>query len=133
MSHFRNTSNCILSFRKINTEAPVISKRLKFPQDERTDTNFIAPLRMHFQTSKRYSRQPKMCYQCIMEGVPDTMDSQRQVFVSYRRKGQSRVILASLAHQMILLIFTHSQKNSKKDSQKQLTNSRPFRVNTKSH
>ena len=29
-----------------------ISKRLKLPQDDRTDTNFIAPLRMHSQRSK---------------------------------------------------------------------------------
>ena len=29
-----------------NFESIVISKRLKFPKDDRTDTNFIAPLRM---------------------------------------------------------------------------------------
>ena len=38
--------------RKIFGEALAISKRLKFPQDDRTVTNFIAPLRMHFQRSK---------------------------------------------------------------------------------
>ena len=49
------TLNCILNFRGNNTEALVISRRLKFPQDDRTDTHFIAPLRMHFQ-STLYSR-----------------------------------------------------------------------------
>ena len=37
-----------LNFEENNTEASVTSKRLKFPYDERTDTSFIAPLRMHF-------------------------------------------------------------------------------------
>ena len=35
------------------TESLVISKRLiqdKFPQDDQTDTNVIAPLKNHFQT-----------------------------------------------------------------------------------
>ena len=32
-----------------NTEAVVISKNLKFSKDDGTDTNFIAPLRIHFQ------------------------------------------------------------------------------------
>ena len=51
-SHFRNKLNCIYNFWENNTEALVISKRLKFPQDDRTDTNFIAPLRMHLYRSK---------------------------------------------------------------------------------
>ena len=32
-------------FRENKPEALVISKRLKFPQNDRTDTNFIAPLK----------------------------------------------------------------------------------------
>ena len=35
-------------FRENNTQALVISKRLKFPSDDRTDTNFTAPLKMLF-------------------------------------------------------------------------------------
>ena len=31
-----------------NTEALVISKSLKFPQDDRANTNFKVHLRMHF-------------------------------------------------------------------------------------
>ena len=37
-----------LNFEENNTEASVTSTRLKFSYDERTDTSFIAPLRMHF-------------------------------------------------------------------------------------
>ena len=37
-----------LMFSGNNTEALVIWKVLNFPKDDRTDTNFIAPLRMHF-------------------------------------------------------------------------------------
>ena len=33
---------------KYNTKAFVILKTLKFPKDDRTDTDFIAPQRMHF-------------------------------------------------------------------------------------
>ena len=33
---------------KNNTEVLVISKRLKLPKDDRTNKNFIAPLRMRF-------------------------------------------------------------------------------------
>ena len=46
------TSNCIENFRENNTKALVISNGLKFPQDDRTDSNFIALLKMHFYTSK---------------------------------------------------------------------------------
>ena len=46
----------------------VISKRLKLPQDNRTDTNFIAPLRMHFQRSD------------------STLDGLKSVFNAFRRK-----------------------------------------------
>ena len=35
-------------FGKNNIEALVISKRLKLPKDDRTDSNFIAPVRIHF-------------------------------------------------------------------------------------
>ena len=41
-----------LNFWENHTEALVISKRLKLPWDDRTDTNLIARLRMHFYTSK---------------------------------------------------------------------------------
>ena len=37
-----------ITSKENNTEALVILKRLKFPQDDRTGSNFIAPLRMHF-------------------------------------------------------------------------------------
>ena len=50
------------------TEALVISEVLKFPLDDRTDTNFIAPLRKHFQISK------------------STLDSLKSVFSVFRRK-----------------------------------------------
>ena len=33
---------------KSNTESLVISKRLKFPKDDGTNINFIAPIRMYF-------------------------------------------------------------------------------------
>ena len=68
MSHFRNTSNCFSNFRGNNTQALVISERLKLPQDDRTDTNFIGLLRMHFQRSK------------------STLDSLKSVFNVFRRK-----------------------------------------------
>ena len=48
MSHFRNTSNCFSNFRENNTQALVISERLKLPYDDRTDTDFMGLLRMHF-------------------------------------------------------------------------------------
>ena len=51
-SRFCKTCNCIYSFRENNTEVLVISKSLKVPYDDRTDTNFIVPLRMHLQRSK---------------------------------------------------------------------------------
>ena len=47
-SHFRKMLNYTYIFRKNNNEALVISKRLKFLYDDRTDKNFVAPLRMHF-------------------------------------------------------------------------------------
>ena len=50
------------------TEALVISKRLKFPQDDRTDKNCVASLRMHFQRSK------------------NTLDSLKGVFHVFWRK-----------------------------------------------
>ena len=37
-----------LKFLENNTEALVILKMLKFPKDDRTDRNFVAPLRMYF-------------------------------------------------------------------------------------
>ena len=50
------------------TEALVISEVLKFPLDDRTDTNFITSLRKHFQISK------------------STLDSLKSVFSVFRRK-----------------------------------------------
>ena len=51
-SYFRNTLNRIKNFQENKTvKTLLILKRLKFPQDDRTDTNFIAPLRMCFQRS----------------------------------------------------------------------------------
>ena len=38
----------LLNFQENNTEALVTSKRLKLPLDDRTDINFLAPLRIHF-------------------------------------------------------------------------------------
>ena len=40
--------NCLKNVWQNNTEALVTSKRLKFPQDDRTDTKFKEPLRTHF-------------------------------------------------------------------------------------
>ena len=37
-----------LKFLENNTEALVILKMLKFLKDDRTDRNFVAPLRMYF-------------------------------------------------------------------------------------
>ena len=65
--HFRKTFSCIQNFREINTKALVISKSLKFPQDDRTDTNFVARLRMHFERSK------------------STLDSLKRLFNAFRR------------------------------------------------
>ena len=47
---FRKTLNCTYNFWENSVEALVISrkKKLKFPQDDRTKINFIAPLRMYF-------------------------------------------------------------------------------------
>ena len=56
------------NFRENNTQALVISERLKLPQDDRTDTNFMGLLRMHFQRSK------------------STLDSLKSVFNVFRRK-----------------------------------------------
>ena len=39
-------------FGKKNTQALKISKRLKFPSVDRTDRNFIAPLKVNFYSSK---------------------------------------------------------------------------------
>ena len=36
------------NFRENDTKALIISKSLKFPYDDRTDTNLIALLRMQF-------------------------------------------------------------------------------------
>ena len=48
-AHFRKALNCILNFREGSIEALIISKRLlSCPMDDRTDTNFIAQLKMHF-------------------------------------------------------------------------------------
>jgi len=41
MSHFHNMSNCILKFGN-NTQALVISKRLKLPWDDQTDIKFYS-------------------------------------------------------------------------------------------
>ena len=35
-------------FGNCENNTALVSKSLKFPEDERTGTNFIAPLRMHF-------------------------------------------------------------------------------------
>ena len=49
LSHFRYIRQIASKiFRENNTKALVISNGLKFPQDDRTDTNFIALLKMHF-------------------------------------------------------------------------------------
>ena len=45
----------------------MISKRLKFPQDDRTDASFIVPQSMHFQRSKSALDSLKKCSQCIQE------------------------------------------------------------------
>ena len=55
-------------FRENNTEILVISKRLKFSYGVRTETNFIAPLRIHFYRSN------------------STLDCLKSVFNAIRRK-----------------------------------------------
>ena len=35
------------------------------PLDDQTDTNFLAPLRMHFKTFKSTLDSIKKCFQCI--------------------------------------------------------------------
>ena len=84
-SHFRNTLNCIWYFRDNKTKTLVISERFKFPLDDRTDTNFITPLSIHFYGSK------------------STRDSLKSVFNVFRRKpllgapvGFQRTLLASI-------------------------------------
>ena len=52
MSHFRYTANFIQNVRENYNQALVIFKRLKLPLGDRTDTNFTAPRRMLFQSSK---------------------------------------------------------------------------------
>ena len=52
-AQFRKTLNCTYNFWENSTEGLVILKnKLKFPQDDRTKINFIAPLRMYFQRSE---------------------------------------------------------------------------------
>ena len=68
VSHSQYLKFHLKIFEKNNTQTLVISnKRFKFLQDDRTDTNFIAPLRMHFQVSK------------------STLDSLKSVFNVFRR------------------------------------------------
>ena len=55
-------------FGEKNTQALKISKWLKLPQGDRTDTNFIAPLKMNFYSSK------------------STLDSLKSVFNVLKRK-----------------------------------------------
>ena len=96
MSHFRNTSNLTVNFRKSNTEALVISERLNFPQDDQIVTNFKAPFRMHFQISKRtldslksvfnvFRRSALECLQnvCDMKQVPETALMSPSAFTQY--------------------------------------------------
>ena len=45
---FRSVLDCIYYFWENNTDALVISKRHELPQDDRTNTNLKAPLKMHF-------------------------------------------------------------------------------------
>ena len=68
------------NFRENNTQALVISERLKLPQDDRTDTNFMGLLRMHFQRSK------------------STLDSLKSVFNVFRRKQPLGAAGYSLTH-----------------------------------
>ena len=66
--HFLKTFNYIQTFRENNTVALEISKSVKFPWDDRTDTNLIAPLRIHFKRSK------------------STLDSLKRLFSAFRGK-----------------------------------------------
>ena len=67
-SHFRKTLNSSYNFRENNTEVLLTSKRLKMPKDDRTDKNFLAQLRIHFQRSE------------------STLDSLESVFNAFRGK-----------------------------------------------
>ena len=61
---FCKALTCVSSFRENNAQTVVISKRII----DRTHTNFIAPLRMHFQKAK------------------NTLDSLKRVFSEFGRK-----------------------------------------------
>ena len=66
------------NFPENNTEALVISKGLKFPKDDRTDTNFVVTLRIDLQRSSK-----------------STLDSLKSVFYVFRRKPSLGVPVAS--------------------------------------
>ena len=57
--------NFVKNIRENNTEALAISKRLKFPKDDRTYANCIAQLRMHLWRPKSTLDSLKTCCQCI--------------------------------------------------------------------
>ena len=53
------------------TKALVISKRLKFPQDDRADTNFMVLLnRMHFSRSKGTLESLESVFK-VFQGAPE--------------------------------------------------------------
>ena len=69
MSHFRNPSNCSKILGKVISKSLHFEKTYdKLPWDDRTDSNFIAPLTMYFFRSK------------------STLDSLKSVFNVFRRK-----------------------------------------------
>ena len=76
-----------ISSKKNYNQALVISKRLKFPQGDRTGTNFTAPPRMHFQSSK------------------SPLDSLKSVFNVFRTKTSTVSKMNSL-----VTTFTDSQR-----------------------
>ena len=77
---------CIQHFRENNNDAIVIPKILKFPDDDRTYTNFIAQHRIHFWRSN------------------STLDSLKSVFNEFRRKPSLGVPVRSLGNTEVSLL-----------------------------
>ena len=72
-----------------NTQALKISKRLKFPQGDRTDTNFIAPLKMNFSSSK------------------STLDSLKSVFIVLKRKLSLGACSCHMCYWPLFLVYVY--------------------------
>ena len=76
-----------LTFSGDNTEALVISKRLKLPQDDRTDINFLVLIRMYSKVLKVLWISYKKCFQSFQEetvvGCPCLIVSIVSTFIDF--------------------------------------------------